>query len=116
MRRRLLVLRNLGLGDFLTGIPSLRGLRRAFPEHELVLVAPEALRELAMLCGAVDACIQVVIIWSSAVLPAPPLAHAPMPRPRVSESPIHKVMPGTPLPPARIDFALATHAVCHASS
>ncbi|HKH30128.1 MAG TPA: glycosyltransferase family 9 protein [Gaiellaceae bacterium] len=54
MRRRLLVLRNLGLGDFLTGIPALRGLRRAFPEHELVLVAPEALRELAMLCGAVD--------------------------------------------------------------
>ena len=52
--RRLLVLRNLGLGDFLTGIPALRGLRRAFPEHELVLVAPVALRELAMLCGAVD--------------------------------------------------------------
>lgn len=54
MRRRLLVLRNLGLGDFLTGIPSLRGLSRAFPDHELVLVAPEALRDLARLCGAVD--------------------------------------------------------------
>ena len=54
VRRRLLVLRNLGLGDFLTGIPSLRGLRRAFPDHELVLVAPEALRDLARLCGAVD--------------------------------------------------------------
>ncbi|MFL5931842.1 MAG: glycosyltransferase family 9 protein [Gaiellaceae bacterium] len=52
--RRLLVLRNLGLGDFLTGIPALRGLRRAFPEHELVLMAPEALRELALSCGAVD--------------------------------------------------------------
>jgi ADP-heptose:LPS heptosyltransferase len=54
VRRRLLVLRNLGLGDFLTGIPALRGLRRAFPDHELVLVAPESLNELAALSGAVD--------------------------------------------------------------
>jgi ADP-heptose:LPS heptosyltransferase len=54
IRRRLVVLRNLGLGDFLTGIPALRGLRRAFPDHELVLVAPESLRELAALSGAVD--------------------------------------------------------------
>lgn len=54
MRRRLVALRNLGLGDFLTGIPALRGLRRAFPDHELVLVAPEALSELAALSGAVD--------------------------------------------------------------
>jgi ADP-heptose:LPS heptosyltransferase len=51
---RLLVLRNLGLGDFLTGLPALRALRRAFPEHELVVVAPKTLAPLAALSGAVD--------------------------------------------------------------
>lgn len=51
---RVLVLRNLGLGDFLTGIPALRAVRRAFPEHEVVLVAPQPLAELATLTGAVD--------------------------------------------------------------
>jgi ADP-heptose:LPS heptosyltransferase len=51
---RVLVLRNLGLGDFLTGIPALRAVRRAFPEHEIVLVAPQPLAELATLTGAAD--------------------------------------------------------------
>lgn len=53
-RPRLLVLRALGLGDLLTGVPALRGLRRAFPEHEVVLAGPAALRELALSTGAVD--------------------------------------------------------------
>ena len=35
-----LALRALGLGDALTGVPALRGLRRAFPGHRLVLAAP----------------------------------------------------------------------------
>jgi len=35
-----LVLRPLGLGDFCTAVPALRGLRRAHPDHELVLAAP----------------------------------------------------------------------------
>jgi ADP-heptose:LPS heptosyltransferase len=36
----LLVLRALGLGDACTGVPALRGLRRGFPEHRIVLAAP----------------------------------------------------------------------------
>jgi ADP-heptose:LPS heptosyltransferase len=51
---QLVALRPLGLGDLLTGLPALRGLRAAFPEHRLVLAAPSALAPLARLCGAVD--------------------------------------------------------------
>jgi ADP-heptose:LPS heptosyltransferase len=50
----LVALRPLGLGDLLTGIPALRALARAFPDHRRVLAAPEALRGLAMLSGALD--------------------------------------------------------------
>ncbi|WP_082948501.1 glycosyltransferase family 9 protein [Mycolicibacterium elephantis] len=49
-----LVLRALGLGDLLTGIPALRGLRRAFPDAHLVLATPKRFTDLAMLSGAVD--------------------------------------------------------------
>ncbi|MCU1657032.1 MAG: ADP-heptose:LPS heptosyltransferase [Pseudonocardiales bacterium] len=49
-----LVLRALGLGDFLTGLPALALLRTALPEHRIVLAAPEQLAPLARLAGTVD--------------------------------------------------------------
>nr|WP_225839464.1 glycosyltransferase family 9 protein [Streptomyces sp. NK08204] len=77
---RLLVLRALGLGDLLTGVPALRGIRRAFPRYRIVLALPAALAEAALATGAVDA-----------VLPAeapgravPRLDHWPQPPPDVA--------------------------------
>lgn len=49
-----LALRALGLGDALTGIPALRGLRRAHPGARLVLAAPVAIGGLLQSYGIVD--------------------------------------------------------------
>jgi ADP-heptose:LPS heptosyltransferase len=49
-----LVLRALGLGDALTGVPALRGLRRAFPDRRLLLAAPEAVGAWLTALGVVD--------------------------------------------------------------
>jgi ADP-heptose:LPS heptosyltransferase len=51
---RLVALRALGLGDLLTGVPALRALAAAYPEHRRMLAMPRALAPLALLSGAVD--------------------------------------------------------------
>ncbi|MGY4642334.1 glycosyltransferase family 9 protein [Cellulomonas sp. URHB0016] len=50
-----LVLRALGLGDALTGVPALRGVRRAWPDRRLVLAAPARLGSWLRDLGLVDA-------------------------------------------------------------
>ncbi|ORX05584.1 glycosyl transferase [Mycolicibacillus trivialis] len=71
----ILVLRALGLGDLLTGVPALRGLRRTYPQARLVLATPDWLTGLALLSGAVDEVLPTAALgalrWPG---PAPDLA------------------------------------------
>lgn len=73
-RPPLLVLRALGLGDLLCGLPALRALRAAYPRHRLLLAAPETLRPLAMASGAVDDLVPVRGLESDAPLPRTAIA------------------------------------------
>ena len=66
-----LVLRALGLGDALTGIAALRGVRRAWPERRIVLAAPPVFGEWLYQLGLVD---DVVASSGLAQLPAVPCA------------------------------------------
>ncbi|WP_434743617.1 glycosyltransferase family 9 protein [Micromonospora sp. SH-82] len=50
----ILVLRALGVGDLATAVPALRGLRAAYPDRELALLAPAWLGPLVDLVGGVD--------------------------------------------------------------
>lgn len=51
----LLALRALKLGDLLVAVPALKGLRRAHPEHRVVLASPGWLLPIVRLVDAVDA-------------------------------------------------------------
>jgi ADP-heptose:LPS heptosyltransferase len=53
-RQTAVVLRPLGLGDLLTGVPAIRAVRAAVPGHRLVLATTRALEPLAGLIDAVD--------------------------------------------------------------
>lgn len=68
----LVVLRALGLGDLLTGLPALRALTEAFPEHHRVLLAPAPLSPLALFSGAVDEVLPVADLGA----PTPPVEGA----------------------------------------
>jgi ADP-heptose:LPS heptosyltransferase len=50
----ILVLRALGIGDLVTGVPALRALRQAFPRRTLALAAPAWLAPMVDLVGGVD--------------------------------------------------------------
>ncbi|GLZ05197.1 hypothetical protein Acsp03_26630 [Actinomadura sp. NBRC 104412] len=64
---RALVLRALGLGDLLTALPALRGLRRGLPGWRLTLAAPRRVAPIALLSGAVDD-----VFPASGLAPLPP--------------------------------------------
>lgn len=53
-RPTVLALRALKLGDLLVAVPALRGVRRGFPEHRLLLACAEWLRPVADLIGGID--------------------------------------------------------------
>jgi ADP-heptose:LPS heptosyltransferase len=72
---QVLILRAIGLGDFLTGVPAYRGLRQAFPEARITLAAPAVLEPLALLTGAIDRIVPVNGLGElSPLFPPPDLA------------------------------------------
>ena len=65
---RIVILRPLKLGDFLTAVPAFRAVRRAYPQAEIVLAAPRAIEPLLdLIGGALD---RVVDVHELTPLPA----------------------------------------------
>lgn len=110
------VLRALGLGDLLTAVPALRGLRRHCPDARIVLAAPSRYRELALLTGAVDELLPTACLGDRQMLPRPPamainlhgcgpesIDHVLGWQPRQVLTHSHRLHPTLPGPPWRTD-------------
>ncbi|HEU5485734.1 MAG TPA: glycosyltransferase family 9 protein, partial [Microlunatus sp.] len=70
------ILRALGLGDLLAGVPALRAMARAFPHHRRVLLAPSSLAPLAQATGAVDEVVDTTGVGRLGPLPTDVVATA----------------------------------------
>jgi len=68
------VLRALGLGDLLTGVPALRGLRAALPHDRIDLVVSRSVAPLALLLGVADDVTTIASLNDHAPATAPFLA------------------------------------------
>ncbi|MBB5907214.1 ADP-heptose:LPS heptosyltransferase [Actinoalloteichus hymeniacidonis] len=105
MSDSVLVLRALGIGDLLTGIPALRALRRHHPDARLVLAAPENLRALVDLIDAVDELLPTAglgaLHWSEAPPAVAVNLHGQGPQ---SIRDLRKVRPGTLLTHRHPDY------------
>jgi ADP-heptose:LPS heptosyltransferase len=97
-----LVLRALGVGDLLTAVPALRGLRAFYPDHRLVLAAPESLAELVALTGVVDELLPTVGLDALAG-PSPDVAVNLHGRGPDSTRILHALRPGVSLAHAHLE-------------